>query len=95
MKRLGALAFVIALTLPTAAIAELHGSIFFRGEIVEVPCSGVNNNTSALVQCNRKGESPKTLNINLTSTKDQYIDGVKVNSDNIGKGLYTVTLTIA
>lgn len=95
MKRLGALAFVIALTLPTIAAAELHGSIFFRGEIVEVACSSVNNNTSALVQCNRKGEKPRTLNVNLTSTKDQRIDGIKVNTDNIGKGLYNVTLTIA
>lgn len=95
MKQLGALAIVLALTLPNATLANLHGSIYFTGEIVEVPCVAVNNNNSAAVHCNRTGEKPKTLKVNLVAAKEQHIDGVKVNTDNIGEGLYTVTLTIA
>lgn len=95
MKQLGAITLALTLILPNTTFANLHGSIFFVGEIVEVPCVAVNNNNSVSVHCNRTGEKPKTLKVNLAATKEQHIDGIKVNTDNIGEGLYTVTLTIA
>lgn len=97
MKQLGVALLLIATTMITNPVtAGLQGRIHFTGEIVEVPCTVTNATTTTVIQCERVGYEPEQLHVKPTNTyRTHYIDNMRIQSDKVGKDMYTITFTVA